>query len=60
MRGQIVAVGAGKVDENGKHVPMELSKDDVVLYGKYSGTEIKYDGQDYLIMRESDVLAVIK
>ncbi len=54
QRGKIVAVGTGKKDE-----PMELKVNDVVLYGKYAGTEINVDGEDYLIMRQSDVLAVI-
>lgn len=60
MRGEIVAVGPGKSDDNGKRVAMEVAKKDVILYGKYSGTEIKYEGQEYLIMRESDILAIIK
>ncbi len=54
QRGKIVAVGCGKKDE-----PMELKEGDIVLYGKYAGTEINVDGTDYLIMRQSDVLAVI-
>lgn len=54
QRGKIVAVGSGKKDE-----PMELKVGDVVLYGKYAGTEINVDGEDVLIMRQSDVLAVI-
>ncbi len=54
QRGKIVAVGSGKKDE-----PMELKEGDIVLYGKYAGTEINVDGTDYLIMRQSDVLAVI-
>ena len=60
MRGKVIAVGAGKVDEDGKRVAPELKANDVVLYGKYSGTEIKMDGVEYLIMRESDVLAIVK
>lgn len=54
QRGAVVAVGKGKTDE-----PMELKVGDRVLYGKYSGTEINVDGKDYLIMRQSDVLAVL-
>ena len=54
QRGKVVAVGSGKKDE-----PMELKEGDIVLYGKYAGTEINVDGTDYLIMRQSDVLAVI-
>jgi len=59
QKGEIVAVGPGKVSDNGQKVDMELKKGDQVLYGKYSGTEVSIDGGDFLIMRESDVLAVI-
>tara|TARA_B100000519_G_C13800266_1_gene230802 strand:+ start:147 stop:425 length:279 start_codon:yes stop_codon:yes gene_type:complete len=54
QEGVIVAVGKGKKDE-----PMTVKNGDKVLYGKYSGTEIKFDGKDYLIMKESDILAII-
>ncbi|MGC6429191.1 MAG: co-chaperone GroES [Flavobacteriales bacterium] len=54
QKGTIVAVGNGKVDE-----PLTVKVGDTILYGKYSGTELKLEGQDYLIMRESDVLAII-
>ena len=57
--GKVVAVGKGKVDENGKPIPMEVKKGDRILFGKYSGTEIKIEGQEYLIMREDDVLGII-
>ena len=59
VEGEIVAVGTGKVDEDGKKIVMELKVGDKVLYGKYSGTEIKVDDNEYLIMRESDVYAII-
>ncbi len=59
MKGEIVAVGAGKITDDGKAIKMELKVGDNVLYGKYSGTEITVEGQEYLIMRESDVYAVI-
>ena len=59
MKGEIVAVGSGKVTEDGKNIPMELKVGDKVLYGKCSGTEITVDGNEYLIMRESDVYAII-
>ncbi len=59
MQGEIMAVGTGKVSEEGKVTPLTLKKGDKVLYGKYSGTEITVDGQEYLIMRESDVYAII-
>ena len=60
MRGRIIAVGKGKLDDNGKFVALEVKADDTVLYGKYSGTEIKVEGDDYLIMRESDILAIVE
>jgi len=59
MEGNIVAVGKGKTTDEGKLVPMELKAGDHILYGKYSGTEIKINNEEYLIMREDDVLAVI-
>jgi len=59
QQGKIVAVGPGKMSDEGKPVKMELKVGDKVLYGKYSGTEVTIDGEEYLIMRESDVLAVI-
>jgi chaperonin GroES len=58
QQGEIVAVGPGRFDE-GKRVPMDVKVGDKVLYGKYSGTEVTLDGEQYLILRESDVLAVI-
>jgi len=58
QRGEIVAVGPGRFDE-GKRVPMDVKVGDKVLYGKYSGTEVAIDGEQLLILRESDVLAVI-
>ncbi|MBV6479318.1 MAG: 10 kDa chaperonin [Ignavibacteria bacterium] len=59
MKGEIVAVGKGKITDDGKEVKMELKVGDKVLYGKYSGTEITIEGEEYLIMRESDVYAII-
>ncbi len=59
QQGKIVAVGPGKVSDEGKKIAMELKKGDVVLYGKYSGTEVTIEGGEYLILRESDVLAII-
>ena len=59
QQGQVIAVGPGKVTESGQKVPMEVKKGDTILYGKYSGTEVTVDGKEYLIMRESDILAVI-
>ena len=57
--GEIVAVGPGKVTDDGKKVTMELKVGDKVLYGKYSGTEVQVDSEDYLIMRESDIFAIL-
>jgi chaperonin GroES len=59
QKGEIVAVGPGKVADNGQKIEMSLKTGDKVLYGKYSGTEVSIDGQDYLIMKESDVLAIL-
>jgi chaperonin GroES len=58
-KGEVVAVGPGKYSDKGAKIEMTLKKGDTILYGKYSGTEVKIDGADYLILRESDVLAVI-
>ncbi|MBN1831738.1 MAG: co-chaperone GroES [Deltaproteobacteria bacterium] len=60
MQGKIVAVGPGKVDEKGKRIPMEVKKNDRVLFGKYAGNEIKIDGVEHLIMREDDILAIVE
>jgi chaperonin GroES len=60
QRGKVLAVGKGKVAEDGSVRPLELKAGDVVLFGKYAGTEVKIENQDRLIMREDDVLAVIE
>jgi len=60
IEGRVKAVGEGKVNENGSRTKPELKVGDKVLYGKYAGTEIKVDGEDYLLMREDDVLGVIE
>jgi chaperonin GroES len=57
--GKVTAVGNGKVGEDGKRVPLEVKKGDRILFGKYSGTEVKVSGEEYLIMREDDVLGII-
>jgi len=59
QEGEVIAVGPGKISDAGSKVAMEVKKGDKVLYGKYSGTEVTIDGNDYLIMRESDILAVV-
>jgi len=60
QQGKVLAVGAGRFDEAGKRIPMDVKKGDVILFGKYSGNEIRMDDKDYLIMREEDVLAIIE
>ena len=57
--GEVLAVGPGKINENGTLNKMSLKKGDNVLYGKYSGSEVSVDGQDLMIMRESDILAIL-
>jgi chaperonin GroES len=59
-QGEIVAIGPGGRDEAGKLIPIELKKGDRVLFGKWSGTEVKIDGQDLLIMKESDIMGVLQ
>ncbi len=59
QEGEIVAVGPGGRDETGKLVPLDVKAGDIVLFGKWSGTEVKIDGQDLLIMKESDIMGVI-
>jgi len=60
QEGEVVAVGKGKTAEDGKLIPMEVKAGDIVLYGKYSGTEIKINDEEYLIMREEDVLGIVR
>tara|TARA_B100000575_G_scaffold287538_1_gene286061 strand:- start:62 stop:307 length:246 start_codon:yes stop_codon:yes gene_type:complete len=60
MEGKIIAVGAGARDEAGKIQPLDVKAGDSVLFGKWSGTEVKIDGQDYLIMKESDIMGIIE
>jgi len=57
--GEVVAVGPGKVSDDGKKIPCEVKVGDKVLYGKYSGTEVTVEGEEYLIMREADIFAVV-
>jgi chaperonin GroES len=59
MQGKIIAVGPGARDEAGKIVPLEVKAGDLVLFGKWSGTEVKINGQDLLIMKESDILGIL-
>jgi chaperonin GroES len=60
MQGEVIGVGPGTRDQNGKLVPPEVKKGDRVLFGKWSGTEVKIDGQDLLIMKESDILGIVE
>jgi chaperonin GroES len=59
QEGTVLAVGPGRVDDNGNRIPIDVSEGDVVLYSKYGGTEVKYAGQEYLVLSARDVLAVI-
>lgn len=59
MQGEVVAVGTGKVAEDGKVTPCTVQVGDKVLYGKYSGSEMSFDGEDYLMMREADIFGII-
>lgn len=60
QRGTVVAVGAGKLDDDGDRIPMDVKVGDVVIYGKYGGNEVKVDGEDYLLMRADDIYAVVE
>ncbi len=60
QKGKVLAVGPGERDENGKRIPLDVKVDDTVLFAKYSGTEIKIDGKKILILRESDLLAIVE
>lgn len=60
MKGEVVAVGDGKRSEKGERMAMDVKAGDVVIYGKYSGTDFKLDNTDYLILRESDILAIVE
>ena len=60
IEGKVVAVGGGKILENGKKLALEVKKGDRVLFGKYAGTDIKIDGEEHLIMREDDIIAIVE
>lgn len=60
QQGKVIAAGPGAVKDSGERAPMDVSVDDTVLYAKYSGTTIKLDGTEYLILKESDVLAIVE
>jgi len=60
MEGEVLEVGSGARDENGKLVPLDVKKGDKILFGKWSGTEVKMSGEEYLIMKESDIMGIIQ
>lgn len=60
QEGKVIAVGPGKVDDNGKRIPMDVKENDRVLFSKYGGNEIKIDGVEHLIMREDDILGIVE
>ena len=60
IEGKVIAAGKGKLSEEGKRIALEVKKGDKILFGQYSGTEVKIEGEEYLIMREDDVLGVIE
>ena len=59
QEGKVVAVGPGRIDDNGKRVPVDVAEGDLVIYSKYGGSEVKYDGEEYLILSARDILAVV-
>jgi chaperonin GroES len=59
QEGKVIAVGTGRILENGERVALEVSVGDNIIFSKYAGTEVKYDGNEYLIVRENDILAII-
>ena len=59
QEGEVLATGPGRIDDNGNRVPLDVSVGDKVIYSKYGGTEVKYDGQDYLILGARDILAIV-
>ena len=60
QRGEVIAVGAGKLDDKGERIHVDVKVGDVVIYGKYGGNEVKIDGEEYLLMRDSDIYAVVE
>ena len=60
QRGEVIAVGAGKLDDKGERIPVDVKVGDVVIYGKYGGNEVKIDGEEYLLMRDSDIYGVVE
>ncbi|WP_214829662.1 MULTISPECIES: co-chaperone GroES [Exiguobacterium] len=59
QQGKVVAVGTGRVTDQGERIALDVKENDLVIYSKYAGTEVKHDGKEYLIVRESDILAIV-
>ena len=60
QEGEVIAVGPGRVDDNGNRIPVDVKVGDVVIYSRYGGTEVKYNGEDYLLLNARDILAVVE
>lgn len=60
QEGKVVAVGSGRVTDNGERIKLEVKEGNTIIYSKFAGTEVKYDGKEYLILRESDILAIVE
>lgn len=60
QEGTVIAVGPGRIDDNGNRVPVDVAEGDIVIYSKYGGTEVKYQGEEYLILSARDVLAIVE
>lgn len=60
QEGKVISVGPGRIDDNGNRVPLDVAVDDVVIYSKYGGTEVKYLGEEYLILSARDILAIVE
>ncbi len=59
QEGKVLAVGPGRVDDNGNRIPLDVAEGDVVIFSKYGGTEVKYDGQEFLLLNARDILAIV-
>ena len=59
QEGEVLAIGPGRVDDNGNRIPLDVAEGDVVIFSKYGGTEVKYDGQEYLLLNARDILAIV-
>ncbi|RLP06412.1 co-chaperone GroES [Propionibacterium australiense] len=60
QEGKVIAAGPGRIDDKGARVPMDVAEGDVIIFSKYGGTEVKYDGKDYLLLNARDILAVVE